>query len=343
MKNKNNNVIKFLFNVCIILIVLIIVLYFSLKDNYSEIITSIKNMNPIWSILAILILVIYRALISFSHYQLIINNNEKIPFYKCLQINFIILFFHGVTPFATGGQPMEIYFLHKEGIRIPKATNITLQNFIVYQIALVTTGIFSLIYNAKVGLFPNDSLIKRLVILGFIINFLVLVITYLISFSEKMNSFILNKCISFLYKVKIIKNKEEIAKKLKDYLDNFHENAKILKQNPQKFLSLIIINILGLCILYSMPYIIALGLGKPISLLSTIVATAYVMIIGSFVPIPGGTGGIEYGFMFFFQYLIKGHILNATMLLWRFISYYIGVIIGAVALAIYRKDEDTCE
>ena len=338
MNNKNNTK-KFIINIFIIIIVLSIVLYFSLKDNFNEIITSIKNMNPIWCILAILILIIYRMLISFGHYQLIKDNNEKISFFKCLQINFIILFFHGVTPFAAGGQPMEIYFLHKEGIRIPKASNITLQNFIVYQIALVTIGIFSLIYNVKVGLFPNDSLIKRLVILGFIINLLVLIVTYLISFSKKMNSFILTKLINFLCKINIIKNKEETTKTVKEYLENFHENAITLKQNPKKLMFLILINILGLCVLYSMPYVIVIGLGKKITLISTIVATSYVMIIGSFVPIPGGTGGIEYGFMFFFKYLIKGHILNATMLVWRFISYYMGIMIGAIALAIYRKED----
>ena len=65
--------------------------------------------------------------------------------------------------------------------------------------------------------------------------------------------------------------------------------------------------------------------------------------MGSFVPIPGGTGGIEYGYIFFFSYLIKGNILTASMLLWRLISYYLAIIIGGICLMTYRKKEKVWE
>ena len=335
---KNNNK-KLVLNIIVILVVLIIVLYFSLKDNYYEITNAINNMNPIWLIIAILILFIYRALASLSHYLLIKQNRENIPFIKMLQINFIILFFHGVTPFAGGGQPMEVYFLHKEGIPIPKATNITLQNFIVYQISLVTTGIFALIYNLFFNLFPSNHLIKHLVILGFIINTIVLIVTYILSFGKKINKFILEKGIHLACYFRLIKNESETQEKFKKYLDNFHENAVILKEERTNVIWYVIINIIGLLCLYSMPYFISIGLGCNLTIINAIVGTAYVMIIGSFVPIPGGTGGIEYGFMFFYSYFIKGSILNAVMLVWRFVSYYLGMIFGAIALSFYRKSE----
>ena len=100
---------------------------------------------------------------------------------------------------------------------------------------------------------------------------------------------------------------------------------------------MIFIDFIAIVILYSMPYFIALGFGIRLSIINTIVTTAYVMTIGSFVPIPGGTGGIEYGFVFFFGYLISGSVVNAIMLMWRFVSYYLGMIFGAIALALYRK------
>lgn len=334
-----NNKTKLILNIIVILIVLVIVLYYSLKDNYHEIINTIQNMNPIWLVIAIIILFTYRALASLAHYLLIKQNREKISYLKMLQINFIILFFHGVTPFAGGGQPMEIYFLHKEGISIPKATNITLQNFIVYQISLVITGVFALIYNLFFNLFPSNHLIKHLVVLGFIINLFVLIITYILSFGKKINKFILERGIHLASYFRLIKNESETQVKFKKYLDNFHENAVILKEKRTNVIWYVVINIVGLLCLYSMPYFIAIGLGCNITIINAIVGTAYVMIIGSFVPIPGGTGGIEYGFMFFYSYFIKGSVLNAIMLVWRFVSYYLGMIFGAVALSFYRKSE----
>ena len=340
MKNKK---IKYIFNFLLIAIVLAIVLYFSLKDNYQEIISTIFKMNYLWILVAILFLIIYRLCTSLGHYYIIKANNGKVSYLKCFQINLMILFFHGVTPFAGGGQPMEIYFLHKEGISVTKATNITLQNFIVYQIALILTGLFALIYNRIFNVFPNDNLIKYLVVLGFLINTLVLVVTFILSFGKKINKFIIEKGIHFLTKIKIIKDEQKVQDKCQKYLQSFHDNAMELKKNKKIVAFTVLINILGLMTLYSMPYPILRGMNVNINILKVVTAIAYVMIIGSFVPIPGGTGGIEYSFIFFFQYLISGSILHAAMLVWRLISYYLGMIFGAIALSLYRKKEKKCE
>ena len=337
------NKIKYIFNFLLIAIVLSIVLYFSLKDNYQEIISTILKMNYIWIFVAILALIIYRLCASLGHYYIIKANNGKVSYLKCFQINLMILFFHGITPFAGGGQPMEIYFLHKEGIPVTKATNITLQNFIVYQMALILTGLIALIYNHIFNAFPNDSLIKYLVVLGFIINTLVLVVTFILSFGKKTNKFIIEKGIHFLAKIKIIKEEKKTQEKCQKYLQSFHDNAIELKKNKKIVAFMILINIIGLMIMYSMPYPILRGMGININIFKVITAIAYVMIIGSFVPIPGGTGGIEYSFIFFFQYLISGSILHAAMLVWRLISYYLGMIFGAIALSLYRKKEKQCE
>ena len=340
MKNKK---IKYIFNFLLIAIVLAIVLYFSLKDNYQEIISTILKMNYIWIFAAILALIIYRLCASLGHYYIIKANNGKVSYLKCFQINLMILFFHGITPFAGGGQPMEIYFLHKEGISVTKATNITLQNFIVYQIALIITGLIALIYNHIFNVFPNDSLIKYLVVLGFIINTLVLVVTFILSFGKKTNKFIIEKGIHFLAKIKIIKEEKKTQEKCQKYLQSFHDNAIELKKNKKIVAFMVLINIIGLMTMYSMPYPILRGMGINIDIFKVITAIAYVMIIGSFVPIPGGTGGIEYSFIFFFQYLISGSILHAAMLVWRLISYYLGMIFGAIDLSLYRKKEKQCE
>ena len=337
------NKIKYIFNFLLIAIVLSIVLYFSLKDNYQEIISTILKMNYIWIFAAILALIIYRLCASLGHYYIIKANNGKVSYLKCFQINLMILFFHGITPFAGGGQPMEIYFLHKEGIPVTKATNITLQNFIVYQIALILTGLIALIYNHIFNVFPNDSLIKYLVVLGFLINTLVLVVTFILSFGKKTNKFIIEKGIHFLAKIKIIKEEKKTQEKCQKYLQSFHDNAIELKKNKKIVAFMELINIIGLMTMYSMPYPILRGMGININIFKVITAIAYVMIIGSFVPIPGGTGGIEYSFIFFFQYLISGSILHAAMLVWRLISYYLGMIFGAIALSLYRKKEKQCE
>jgi uncharacterized membrane protein YbhN (UPF0104 family) len=61
------------------------------------------------------------------------------------------------------------------------------------------------------------------------------------------------------------------------------------------------------------------------------------MLIGSFVPIPGATGGLEYAFTQFFGVFIIDPALTLIMLLWRTTTYYLGVIVGAILLNIRKK------
>ncbi len=335
---------KFIINFFIILVVLILVLYFSLKDNYREIINYISNINLFWLFVSIAILLLYRVIVGLCSYKVVLINNANVNFGKMVQINFIIPFFHGITPFSGGGQPMEIYYLHNEGVSKTKSTNIVLQNFILYQIALIVVSLLAVICNQIFELFPKDDFMRRLVLLGFLINFLVLLISLVAGFYKKLTSYIVKKIITFLNKIKIIKDVDGTLNKFNNYIDNFYNNANLLKKNKKQVCYVILLHMISLILLYSIPYTIILGMGlKDINYIYILIATTYVMIIGSFVPIPGGTGGIEYGFMYFCGLIISGSVLTAVMLMWRFITYYLAMIIGAIFLMMYRKKVKKCE
>ena len=75
-----------------------------------------------------------------------------------------------------------------------------------------------------------------------------------------------------------------------------------------------------------------MGLGEYVNPSYVIIATAYVMIMGSFVPLPGGSGGLEFGFVQFFGGFTLGAKLSSIMLVWRLLTYYLGIIVGAISL-----------
>lgn len=329
---------KNIINLSILIIITILVLYFSLKDHYHEIISTIKNMDLILLILAILTYLLY-MLVKSIIMKMVVKyfKNEytlKKSFTMCLETNF----FHAITPFSTGGQPYEIYRLNKDGISLVNAANISIQNFIIYQTGLVLLGIFAVIYNYIFKLYPDVILLKNLVLLGFAINLIVIVVLFSITYFKKINKILVNFIIKLLFKLKIIKNKEEKIQKFEKYLLEFNEGAKILLKDKKKFIMLVILQFLSLSLLYLVPYFIIKGVGLNVSILNVIVTSAYVMLIGAFVPIPGGTGGLEYGFMSFYGNFITGPTLNAVMLLWRFITYYFGMILGSIVLGLRKKD-----
>lgn len=331
---------KNIINFVIIITITILVLYISLKDNFIEIINSISNMNLYLFLLAIIIYIGYLFGKSIVMQIIVKNFKEDYTLKKSFRMGIETNFFHAITPFSTGGQPYEIYRLSKDGVNVIHSANISVQNFIIYQTALVILGTIALLYNQYMHLFESNLVLKNLVALGFVINFLVIVILFMVTLLKKMNKVVINFCINILYKLKLIKNKEEKQQKFEQYLYDFNTGAKILLKNKWKFLLLILIELASLILLYLVPYFLIKGIEMniEISLIKIIVSSAYVMIIGSFVPIPGGTGGLEYGFIAFFGNLITGPILNASMLLWRFITYYFGMILGAVVLGLRKKE-----
>lgn len=248
-------------------------------------------------------------------------------------------FFHAVTPFASGGQPYEIYSLKKNKLKLADATNVSIQNFIVYQIVLVILGTFAVICNYFFHIFPKNSFLRYLVTIGFVCNLLVIIVLFVVSFTKKMNQKIIHVVIHILHKIKLVKHKEKTLEKFETYVSEFHEGAKVLIQDKKNFFFMILCNFFALISFYLIPLVLLYGTGDftSLTIFEAIITSAYIMMVGSFVPIPGGTGGLEYAFIVFYSTFIAGPVLNAIMLLWRFITYYFGMIVGAVTLNFKRK------
>jgi len=325
-------------NTLILLLITIMVLFFILKDNIDNIIKTISTMNYLYVLIAILFYFISIILKAYVVYKTI-NDKEKLNLLEAIKHNLITQFFNGITPFSTGGQPMEIYMLTEHNIKTSYATNVTIQNFVFYQTALVILGTIAVGYNAMFHLFPNNSILKNLVIIGFLINILIAIGLVMITFSKKLTQKIIHLIIKILAKLNIVKEYSIKIQQWDDKVKDFHISAKALYKRKKLFFGGVFINIISLCCLYIIPLFILYGFGNfnSLNILQTVTSSAYVLIIGSFVPIPGASGGIEYGFLKFYGNFIPQTTLSATLLIWRFITYYLGMIIGAVIFSLEKK------
>jgi len=325
-------------NTIFLLGITIIVLFFILKDDFDSIITALKSMDYLYILIAIIFYFLSVVIKAYVTYKSIADKN-KISLKEAVKHNVITQFFNGITPFSTGGQPMEIYLLTEHDIKLSHATNITIQNFIFYQTALVIYGILAVLYNAIFHLFPNVPFLKNLVLLGFLINVLVAVALFLITFSKKITRSITHSVIGILSKVKLIKSKEETIDNIDNRLEEFHKSAKQLRSRKKLFFGGVFFNLLSLTCLYIVPLFIVYGLHNfsSLNIPDTLTSSAYVLIIGSFVPIPGASGGIEYGFLKFFGNFLNTNIISAVLIIWRFITYYLGMIIGSLVFSFEKK------
>ena len=321
-------------NTILLLIITGIVLYIVLKDDFKDIVDILTKIDIKYILLAFLFYALFIVIKGYVNYK-ITNDKKRLSLKEAIKHNIITQFFNGVTPFSTGGQPMEVYMLMEHDIPIAKATNQTIQSFIFYQIALVICGSIAVINNFLFPIFPKVRILQILVLLGFIINVLVVVVLILISRSKKVTDKLSDLSIKVLKKLKRKVDEEDIKQKFSDY----HEGFKELRKRKKLFVGGVLLNIISLLCLYIVPMFLLYGMGDftSLSIVDTITASAYVYVIGAFVPIPGASGGIEYGFTQFYGNFLNIKTTFALLIIWRFITYYLGIIIGGLLFSLEKK------
>lgn len=328
MKNKK-------LNLSLLILALSLVLYFTLKDNFSSIMHELSKVNILIFALAIFVFILSLMIKSVSLQIFIKEHKKNYSFKSAFCLTLIGQFLNGITPFSTGGQPFQVYLLKKDGHRISDSTSAMVKDSITYQVALLIMGIFSITLNLVLKTIPVNSSLTPLIIIGFIINIMVLLFLFMIIRMRKTTLSIINKLLLILNKIRK-KNTDQLKKRIEKGLDNFYNCYAELRKNKKQFIITVLTNVINLTLLYMIPYIIFKSLNtNTFDIMRSIMLTSFVMLMGNFVPIPGATGGIEYGFIKFFGIFNTNiSVISGAMLLWRFVTYFFGMLMGFIMLII---------
>ena len=331
-------------SIIIILLIMTIVLYFIMKDDFQDIVDNLLSANKWLIMIGVILIIGYWLLRALALYIVVKKYKKDIKYSKMLHQILITQFFNGITPFATGGEPMQVYMLNKSGVKVAQATNIIVQEFIMYQAALVLIGLLALILNFAFGICNVNPVLFNLILIGFIINIGVGVISLFISFSKKFSTFLVNFCLKIGIKLRLIKDKEKTTKIWNEKVQEYNESGTMLKENKKLFFTCVFVNLLALTVFYLIPFFVFMSMGQNVGVMEVIVLSAFILLVGNFVPLPGGSGGIEGAFLEFFKTIIpfvdtREAILKSALIIWRVITYYFGIVIGGVALGFFKGDE----
>jgi len=325
-------------NVIILLVLTIIILYFTLKDNFFEILNALLNINIIWLIISYLLVLSYTFFKSLVTHD-ILNKLKKNKFKKIFTIQMITFFFNAITPFSAGGQPFQVYMFNKAGNTLVDSTNTVVQESMIHQISLLLVVVISLILNNFFNIYKIDNFLLIFLIIGFLANVFTVSLLFVISNAKKLDKIIVNFIINIVNVFKKI-NKQETKEKIYESLEKFNENSKILLKNKFRFIRLILTNSAALVCLYLVPLTLTFSLNNfyAFDAITSIVLVTFTSIMSSFIPLPGGIVGQEYVFTVLFSAYLIDPFLGTLMILWRFITYYLPLTIGAIILNIKQKD-----
>ncbi len=339
MVEKIKNLFKsYVFNITLIMVITFLVLYFTLKDSFNDVMGILANANIWWIVLIVILTVFIQVVIGEG---LTVLTKISNPHYKRKDgiINALVAsFFHGITPSASGGQFAQIYIFKKQGVQLSDSASILWMDFIIYQSTMIVMVLILIIL--RFAYFKaHFSDLFYLVLVGFLVNSVVIVGLWALVKFPFVYRFITNQGLRLAHKIKIVKDKEKALESLNSQLKRFEKETKRLKEHKKIIVQVIIVNMLRLILYYILPYFCALALNIKADLnliIDVIALSSYVSMINAFIPIPGASGGTEATFLLLFSHLFGGIATSGIMLLWRFATYYLIMLIGGLTF-IYAK------
>ena len=157
MNKKNDDILKkSLFSSILFIIIVIVVFYFIFKDNnYKEVYEILINSNKKYLIVAIICMSFFSICEALNIKTSLKLFKEKTTFKDCYKYALAGFFVAGITPSSSGGDPMQLYLMSRDKIKISHGTITLLLKLLSFQFAVIFIGSISFISSHKVFL---DSL-----------------------------------------------------------------------------------------------------------------------------------------------------------------------------------------
>lgn len=324
------NIKKYVFSAILFVLLILGTYYFILKDySIQEFLASLKNCNPFILMWAFVLLISYAFFHCLYLKRMFYHLGYKISWYQALGYIMTEVYFSAITPSSMGGQPVEMIEMSKDKIPYRVNSVVILLNTLIYKVALVFLAIIGFLFFSQ-KLFTFNTLFNWLVLLGFVTTLLVMLLFFLLIYSEKLMYRIIQFVLKILKKFKV-KNVAEREAKLKESLKEYQECAKFTKKHPKILLEAFVILLLQRISILSISYVIYLSFGLNEMSIFEVIAFQVCITLGSdFVPFPGGVVVSE-GLLLQANQIIYGTVLATSgMMLLRGISFYLLVIFSFI-------------
>lgn len=343
-KEKNKYSFKSIINKIILglaVTILILLLIIFLTTDINAIKTAFSNINIGYLFAGIGLTLLYFILSPITTCILTKVKKCNIGMLDTFLIGNTEHFFNGITPFATGGQPFQVYSYSRLGVKASASTGILMMNFIIH---MAVTNLFAIL---SIAIYPK--LIKAvgnllpMIIIGFTMNFLTFGFIILLACSKRVANFLVY-LLKLLGKIKFLsKFITPAIPAFQKYCEDTQSAFKELWKHKGATLLCFFVRAITMFVYYAITFYILRSFNIGISykdLFFVICGTSFAITTCVFIPTPGGSGGIEFAFTSIFVFIASGITkdLGASgMLLWRILTYYGLMLVSFIDYLVLEK------
>lgn len=323
---------KNLLNAVFLIALLAATIWMVFRDqDFSEIIHILSGIAPVFLLAGFILVILFVCSESVIIKYLLATVHIKVPLINCIRYSFVGFFYSCITPSATGGQPMQIYYMKKQNIDIPTATIILMLVTIEYKFVLVFIGLAVALFGQGLVQTLNSD-VQFFLYFGIALNVFCVSFMSLLVFLPETAKFLIMKGFSFLKKIHLMKEKSNRTERLEKSMETYKGASKFLKKNKKAIFYTTIISFIQRFFLFSITYLVYRSFGLSTeSYLTITILQSIISISVDMLPLPGGMGISEGLYKRIFTPIFgSASTMTASMLVSRGFSYYILVIVSSI-------------
>lgn len=305
-------------------------------QNLADIYKSVRQISLGYLLAAILLGIFFVSAEGFMIWYLLYSMKGKSSLPQCIGYSFIGFFYSGITPSATGGQPMQLYYMKKDGNSLSESSVVLMTVAIIYKFVLVVIGAGMLLFWQKPLMNYLGSYFK-LYLLGMALNALLVLLLLSVMVVPQIMKRLLLSVESFIVRIRIWKASKDREERIESFIDGYQEAVKFLCTHKQKIAIVIFLTFVQRFSVFFLTCLIYFGfsLGGT-SLADILLLQASVYIAVDMLPIPGAQGITEFMYRHVFATVFPAGYLMPSLCVTRGINFYFLLIVSLLIVIIRR-------
>ena len=249
-----------------------------------------------------------------------------------LGITLIGFYYSNITPGASGGQPMQVNSLRKQGVPVANGTTAVTVRLIANQFMVSVLSLVLLLLNRSF-IYRQLQGAVWFVRVGWIVNFAVVPLVLLAAFHRKLIRKLAAGLIGLLARMRLVKDRAAATEKTEAVLDTYQAAIHDLFRSPGHLLAQCLCSAAGLLALTGSIVFVYFAFGLSGTPWYQLLALSFLLFISaSYTPLPGASGAQEGGFMYYFNGIFPGGTKGLALLIWRFFTYYLFLFTGVATV-----------
>lgn len=324
-------------NVVLFLAIMIVTIWFVFREEgFGAVLIAMEQMSLGHLLLAIVIALFFVSMEGLLLWYLLraIHGVSKLS--SCINCAFIGFLFSGITPSATGGQPMQLYYLKKDGNSWSLASLALMMIAFMYKLVLVVFGFGILVFwNEPLRGYLGTGY-YRLFLLGLTLNSLLVIALLMVMFTPAVIRILIDKVEWLAVKVHLIKKVGSKKERLNHFMESYQSALTVLKRHKRKMFVVFLGTFVQRTAVFALTYVVYRGMGMSGTPLTTIMwLQASVYIAVDMLPIPGAQGITEAMYRRAFREIFAAGQVTASMCISRGVSFYLMILVG-LAVTFYQ-------